>query len=144
MNSAIAAAAAYISASQSAGTAADAMASIKQNQLNNLKSMISRMNLNLPDATNAIQRINTESPFTAEQNKELVSVIHGKMQGSVPLSKDAAQRYQYIYNYATDHVWAVSEDKCKTQEEVCASWSDLCLDIGLPFPDPITRKTIVA
>ena len=76
MHSALKAAIAYISESRQGGASDDVLTTIKQNQICNLKSMISRMTFELPEVTQAMALLREESPFTQEQNGELLQVMH--------------------------------------------------------------------
>ncbi len=86
MHSALKAAMAYISESRQGGTSDGVLTTIKQNQIDNLKSMISRMTFELPEVTQAMALLCEESPFTQEQNGELLQVMHARTQASVASS----------------------------------------------------------
>ena len=73
----IVASSAYIKVSITAGASPDTMQTITRNQVADLKSLIARMTIELPDATASIKAIN-ESPFNSDQRSELLAAMHAK------------------------------------------------------------------
>ena len=145
---AIKASIAYVRASEVAGTPGEAMDTVKEHQVANLRAMIAKMPICVSDATQAINVI-TDSPFSADHRMELMNAVHAKAQGGCVLSDvrvaaKATQQHLFIFNYLTEPCWVKQADRSASELDRTIDMVTLCHQIGLFFPDVLTMKTIVA
>ena len=142
----------FIVANEMAGTTGEALERIKGNQVTAFINMLRSMPYDVVDATRCMQELAPDHPscFSPHQKLTLVAAIQRRAENALDAAPDGAERsgfkqkHMHSFNYYPAYVWNGISDKTKEDFARCEILVEFHQKvIGLKYPDPASRKTIV-
>ena len=118
-------------------------------QTKHIIDSIKTMPCDMDDASDLLERLSEETMFTSDQRREIASVVASLMQSLSPgtlavTTNNKTQHHHHFYNYCPESLWTVLLSSDVSFEDKMDAIALFGIQLGLRYPDPTTRKDLIA
>ena len=143
MQAAVQAAIKYIQTSKSVGSSDDALQSITAHRVDNLLTMIGKVNISLDESSELMMMISKSAVFNADQSQRLIAAIQSAVKNIETGSLRIKSQSIKIEKYLTAELHSKLQT-LEANDRVAAIVEYLQDVLGCKYPDVPSRKRVVA